>query len=788
MKNNSFAISPYRLIALIALIALSPYRLFASSSEVHRFGCFNIRYITTEDAGAKQWSNRKNRVLQIVTDYDFDICGFNEVTGTNNNGTLRKQADGTTCNQKEDLINGLSATYNSIAYEREGGLYEHNVLSYKKAKYECLENYPLYMNDHPLTPGISWTSGTENPMARVAVVAHMKVKATGQQFWACCVHTNYGLYEAGIKSARLLAEHLKEKAGEEPIILVGDLNLNRENQPEAYRGYVWAFEEARLSAETIQCLPTTNPSVTCTTNGWKPASSSSDGSEYDHLFYHNMRCKAYHIITEVYGQSTTPSDHFPLQGEFELVYDHPTAYYASNETELNNAIQQANPQDTIFLQKGELSLSEPLNPNKSLVFIGGYNKVSKTYEEGEKTMIKVANTQQTPVAIDKWYSIELHNIILSEYRSATTRGGGAVYCPGHLLRMRNCEVSDCYSQTTGGGVMANVNRLDIANCVFLHNAAKNNGGAITTSAYETLRLFDNVFQNDSSASGSAVAVLACETANVQRSSFIGNISTKHGTFYCVSCDATKSVNFLNCAFLNNVLNATSGLSTLTKLFGGAAINVNMATSQQKVNVGLCAMIGNKVTFTGTKDFTGAALNIYQGNACVMDNLMVGNTCTMAGATQAADMYNAITPWRFTKNVLTDSLSAPGNLPNTLGGSWNNGQYTVFVTSKHTYQLKQTSLCDYNLKCLPTNQRMCETAFEFDLNEDGNYAGYISTDMLLNSRGVLACIGAVEYTGEIEPETGLENVNENVNVNANRKVMRNGQIIIDNKYTLQGQSL
>lgn len=779
---------------VLYLLFVSLYILYTPTyaADVHKFGCFNIRYITTEDAGARQWSNRKSRVLQIVKDYDFDICGFNEVTGTNGDGSPRKQADGTTCNQKKELIDGLSDSYASIAYEREGGVYEHNVLSYKKAKYACIESYPLYMNDHPATPGISWANGNENPMARVAVVAHMKVKATGEEFWACCVHTNYGAYEAGIKSARLLAEHLKQKAGELPIILVGDLNLNRENQSEAYRGYVWAFDEARLKADKIECLPTTNPSVSFTTNNWTPAGKSGcDGAEYDHLFYHNMHCKAYHIITEVYGQSTTPSDHFPLQGEFELEYNHPSTYFVNDEKSLNRAIETANPQDTILLEQGEIILSQPLTPNKSLVFIGGCDAITHQYVEGEKTIITVKDKTRSAISISQWYSIELHNIILFDYSSSTTLGGGAIYCPGHLLKLRNCEISDCYSSTSGGAIVAEVNKLDIANCIFTHNAAKNNGGALLVKAYETIRLFDNVFDNDSATSGSAVALVSYETANVQRSSFVNNHSTKHGTFYCVSYDAAKSINFLNCSFLNNTLDAKSGLSTITKLYGGAAINATMASANQKVNIGLCTMIGNKVSFTGTKDFVGAALNIFQGKTCLMDNLIVGNTRTMNGNTQTADMENAITPWRDTKNIYTHALIDPSAMPATLGGSWKNNQYTIYITSAHTYQLKQRTLCGIELTNLHSFDRMCETAFEFDLDEDGSLSGYVDRDQLFTLRKATeSAVGAIEYTGEWEPETALVE-HENNSSHTIRKGYKAGNIYIlngKNTYSLLGQSL
>ena len=764
-------------IQLLTLLLLSTFnfQLLTINAQTHKIGTFNIRYITTEDKGAHQWSNRKDRVLKIVTDYDFDVIGFNEVTGTNGDGSPRKQGDGTTCNQKKELIDGLSDTYNSIAYEREGGLYEHNVLSYKKDKYECLDSYPLYLNDHPKTPGISWGNGTENPMARVAVIAHLKVKATGEQFWACAAHTNYGAYEAGIKSARLLAEHLKQVAGEEPIIAVGDFNLNREGQPEAYRGFMWAFEEAKFTAEKTQCLPTTNPSVTFTTNNWTPAGQSGcDGAEYDHLFYHNMKCKAYHIITEVYGQNSTPSDHFPLLGEFELVYDHQSTYYVNNEQELDEALAKVNPQDTIFFVPNEIVLTKPITPNHSLVFIGAEGKTTITMEDKSHSAFN----------IPQWYSIELHNIILTGYSSTTLSGGGALYCPGLLLRLSNCQLSGCYSQTSGGAVVANVNRLDIENCFFSGNYAKNNGGAVSVNAYETVRMFDNVFMNDTAASGSAVGLITCETANIQRSSFLANYSTKHGTFYCLANDASKSINFLNCSFINNVLDAKSGLATITKFYGGAAINANMNRSNQKVNVGLCAMLRNKVLYAGSSNFSGAALNIFAGSACIMDNLIVGNTCSMAGGTPVvADVNNAINPWRFTKNVLTDSLPNPQALPEN-----------IYITSHYTYQLKESNLAGYELACLLTYDRLCETAFEFDLNEDGSISGYVDRDQRNNLRSnSKATIGAIEYTGQYEPETGFSNPQSSFLIphSSTYKVLRNGQIILEknhSQYNLLGQSL
>ena len=57
----------------------------AEEPGVHRFATYNIRYVNANngDTGDKLWANRRTAVTNIVKDYDFDIVGFQEVTGNN---------------------------------------------------------------------------------------------------------------------------------------------------------------------------------------------------------------------------------------------------------------------------------------------------------------------------------------------------------------------------------------------------------------------------------------------------------------------------------------------------------------------------------------------------------------------------------------------------------------------------------------------------------------------------------------------------------------------------------
>ena len=78
-------------------------------------------------------------------------------------------------------------------------------------------------------------------------------------------------------------------------------------------------------------------------------------------------------------------------------------------------------------------------------------------------------------------------------------------------------------------------------------------------------------------------------------------------------------------------------------------------------------------------------------------------------------------------------------------------------------------------CLPTTQRLCESAFTYDLDGDGTVGGYIKYDQVNHSRGIKSCIGAVEYTDNDSPE-GLESITNDQPPMTN-KIIKDGQLLI-----------
>lgn len=723
--------------------------VYAEDAGVHRFGNYNVRYVAKNgDTGGKLWTSRKTRVLNIITDYDYDIISLNEVTGSN------KDETGAIVNQKQDIENYmLSHGYNTIAYEREDRQYSWNMVCYKKEKYTCLEHSSFWISSTPYQVSFGWDCGSENNIYRRVIVAHMKVNATGEEFYFFGTHVNYGLYSSGIDGARVVSRLCKQYAGNLPMMLAGDINMNRENHTDAYRGWMYCFREAKLTAQENICLPSSNPAVSFTTNNWcRPGTSGCSGSEFDHIFYSKMECLQNIVITETYGEDQTPSDHFAVMARVRLMKNHATSHYATDEASLKTAIQESEPLDTIYLKNGEFTLTEPISPDRSLCFIGGYNVVKKSVT-GTTELVATDKTQPA-FSLPKWYSLEVQNCVFEGYSTTSIEGGGAILCNGSQLKLRNCTFINNHSTSSGGAVQAGADVVDIAGCTFKDNTSANMGGAVAAPARSMFRFFDNLVEHNSSVSGSGVSVISCENANVQNSSFVANEATKHGALYFLKNASTKSVNLLNCSFLNNRLDAKSGLATVTKLYGGAGVCAAYSTPSQQFNMGHCSLIGNKITFVGDANFSGSALNVFTGRVHLRNNIICGNTRKMASSMVYGDVdVSTATVISDLQNVYTKSLSSPQtDFVSFFGGKIEDGNYTVYVTSKHTYQLRTPSSGSVNMACLTTNQRLLESVFLYDLNEDGQTNGYVSLDQLHQTRPqVTACIGSVEYTGQVEPE-------------------------------------
>lgn len=723
----------------------------AAENDVHRFATFNIRYCNPNngDTGDKLWANRRQYVTRIVTDYDFDVVGFEEVVGNNRDSQTGKS-------QLQDLIDMLP-DYDHHQFERSGTAYEYNTVFFKRSRYTLLDKGGFYVNEHPLTPGKGWDYSDHENLPRCVAWVHLRDNASGQDFYFATAHTSYGPIPSGIHGAQVISSQLRNIAGQTPIVLVGDFNMVRTSHEEAYRGYASVFYDAALQVSTT-CRPKGN--ITHTASNWYPATSQNcQGSEFDYIFYDHMTPLSREIITEDYNRDIAPSDHFPLVVSFRLGNaNHPTRFYASNPDELTTALASATMLDTICLAAGDYTLAETIVPQVSLTIIGGYNADFSDII-GESTLHLATRGQV--FSIPHYYSLTLHHIVLRDGNTTFQQGGGLLYSHGNLLSLNDCRFLNAYSATTGGAVTATTHSLDINRCFFSCDTAKQMGGAVYATCQATLTVLDCQFRDNTSADGAAIFANAYRTANIQCTSFSGHQAEKYGVIHLFPYEYALSANIVNCSFLNNTLNAKKGLAAATKLYGGTAIYVKMDDDDQLFNIAHCTFLGNRTCFTGTAaNFHGSTLQIEQGKACMMNNLLLANTLEIADADPVFSDYfvsEDANLWRNTYNLHAASADIPNwqsVLNQTVAGTWSNGRFTATVLDNGAYQILNPVLAGYNICCLPTTQRLCESAFGFDVNGDGVISGYLTYDQLRHTRAIKSCIGAIEHTAQTAIDDAL----------------------------------
>lgn len=731
-------------IFALTLIIAGFVPAMAEEPDVHRFATFNVRYVNASngDTGDKLWANRRKAVTDIVKDYDFDIVGFQEVTGNNKDPQTGKS-------QLQDMKDMLP-NYATYDVEREGKNYSYNSIFYKKNKYTVVEKGMWYINDHPSTPGLSWQYfGDANTIARTLAWIRFRDNESNKEFYFACTHMNYSAASSGVYGAELNVRMLRELVGQMPVVLVGDFNMHRSHE-DAYRHYRGQFYDAAITT-TSTCIPKGN--ITHTGSNWYPADNGNcKGSEFDYHFYDHITPLSRHIITEDYNRSVTPSDHFPVLVRYKLQdTTTPTRFCVSNTDELLDAIASATQQDTICLAQGEYILNQTIEPSVSLTFIGGYDKDFK--EIVGQSVLRQSQAQQI-FNIPHYYSLCLHNLHLDNGKTEASLGGALLAINGGKLYLYDCKFSNGQSTNgNAGAVYADAHDIYIENCEFNNNSAKNNGGAIMTEAMQSLTIIDSKFHHNESASGGAAYITGGRVSNIQCNSFYNNASTKQGAITLLADQFSVSANLVNNSFLNNTLFAKKGIASATKEFGGAGLYAKMNDNTQLFNIAHCSFIGNHTTFAGNDaNFGGGALRIAQGKSCMMNNLLLANSQQSSDTEIAYIDYTVAYPddlWRNTENLLSSSdkiLGWEDAITSTIAGKWNDKVFTAEVRKNGTYRILQKTLGTFNLCYLATNQRLCESAFGFDVNGDGAVSStYLNYDQVHRARAIKACVGALEFS-------------------------------------------
>lgn len=749
MKNfwkNLFVLS----VASVSTFALS------AQDNVHAFATYNVRYLNDSsgenvagNSEGKSWDLRGPYVFQIIENYDFDVVGFQEVTGRSGKYSL---SHGSGYSQREEIMMALDDEYDFFDCERDGISagkdYSYNMLAYKTSKYEAVDNGCFWLSS---TPDVASTGWVTDGIRRTCVWAKLKVKATGEEFVFAVTHVNYAPTLDGPPSARVLVSRLSAIAGDLPVVLLGDFNMSRSHTA-AYREYVSYFSEAATSADNMLCVPEENGQIAWTTTQWTTADKATSGNDFDHIFYRNMHANTCYTITENFGRGINPSDHYPVMGEFTLGNSTPDVYVdceaadggVGSKTAPFNTIAAATAAVTagsnIHVTAG--TYPETVEIAVSANIIGGYDSeftsiVGKTVMDGQGESSRLISA---PV-----YSLSLSNFKFCNTKSTLGTTDGAVYIAGASLTLDNVEFADNTAYAYGAGVYSTANKVDVNNCVFTGNT---------------------------SPAGAALYLSAADEIKISNSEFSGNTATKYGVVDIEGDGSNHTI--WNSTFANNTLAAKSNRTAATaKSYGGSAIYANYA-SQTPLNLGHNTIVGNNATYTGTvANFTGAAINTYGGIVKLYNNIVAGNTTVAehgngdvacyvdtdyAAATVGStyNIYTSAESINYTTGVgdFTADSSEAGlaALAETLDGSVADGLFTANLSDcggytrvvkpiAQTYAGKAINILKETSR---VHRLLAESTFGVDLNRDGSIDGYLTIDQRGENRAESTIPGSCEY--------------------------------------------
>lgn len=261
---------------------------FIAHSQVNVLS-FNIRYDTPND-GINQWSNRKEKVAQLIEFHEGDIVGLQEV--------LKSQLD--------DLEN-LLPTYTWIGVGRDDGKEagEYSPILFQNDRFKLLKQGTFWLSE---TCEVAGSRGWDAACNRVVTWAYFKDKKQRKKFYFFNTHFDHKGEVARRESAQLILQKIKEIAGQTTFVLTGDFNGDPQSEP--YRILTKKGNGVDLYDAFFRSK-TPPYGQQSTFSGFK-ALTEDDQNRIDYVFVpRKIKVLKHAILTDSWG-GFFPSDHFPV--------------------------------------------------------------------------------------------------------------------------------------------------------------------------------------------------------------------------------------------------------------------------------------------------------------------------------------------------------------------------------------------------------------------------------------------------------------------------------------------
>ena len=295
----------YKRLTLLLAIALLP---LAAIGQEMLVGTYNIRNKNSGDSlRGEVWSKRCQVLCDQVNFMAPAVFGTQEVL----HGQLADM---------KGMLNG----YDYIGVGRDDGKEagEYAAIFYQKDRLHLLDEGNFWLNETPDVPKLGWDAAC----IRICTWGKFVDSLTTREFYFFNLHMDHVGKVARREGARLVVSKIGEIAGDAPVILTGDFNVDQTD--EIYR----IFTEWGNMNDSYVCAPV-RFAENGTFNSFNPRLRTE--SRIDHVFVSpSIEVKAYGMLTDNYwtpqpveeqkgndapaelsfreGVIRLPSDHYPV--------------------------------------------------------------------------------------------------------------------------------------------------------------------------------------------------------------------------------------------------------------------------------------------------------------------------------------------------------------------------------------------------------------------------------------------------------------------------------------------
>jgi endonuclease/exonuclease/phosphatase family metal-dependent hydrolase len=288
LRQPVVPISIAQVLVALACFCAAQLAFAAGASPEINIATYNLRLNTASD-GPNAWPHRVDAVKALIRYHEFDIVGTQE-------GLPEQIAD-------LDAMPGFAHVGVGRDDGKDAG--EHSAIYYRTARFEVEKHGDYWLSETPDRPSKGWDAKCCN---RIASWAKFHDRVSGRRFFVFNVHFDHQGEVARRESAKLMLRKMREIAGNDTVICIGDFNSTPETEQ------IQTMKTALRDAREVSAEPAYGPQGTF--EDFKLDSKLPE--RIDYIFVgRGVEVLKYATLTDSV-EARFPSDHLPVAARVRL--------------------------------------------------------------------------------------------------------------------------------------------------------------------------------------------------------------------------------------------------------------------------------------------------------------------------------------------------------------------------------------------------------------------------------------------------------------------------------------